>query len=78
MMALKQVEDRPDLVKDEDTKAILNTNKVALSAYKKRREQQRTVQNMSEELNDIKNDMSEIKSLLRDIINNRTDDKGVR
>lgn len=72
-MALLQVEDRPELVKDDVTKAVLNTDTTALEAYRRRREAQREVQNMSDEINDIKNDISEIKSLLRDIINKHTE-----
>ena len=73
-MALLQVEDRPDLVKDTTTKAVLNTDTTALEAYRRRRESQREVRNMCEEIDDIKNDIADIKSLLKEIINNRIGD----
>lgn len=73
-MALLQVEDRPELVKDTTTKAVLNTDTTALEAYRRRREAQREVRNMSEEIDDIKNDIADIKSLLKEIINNRIGD----
>ena len=73
-MALLQVEDRPQLVKDDVTKAVLNTDTTALEAYKKRREQQRSVQNMCEEIDEIKNDINDIKVLLKQFINTRTED----
>jgi hypothetical protein len=72
-MGLLQVKDRPELVKDNVTKAVLNTDTTALGAYRRRREAQREVKTMCEEIDDIKNDISEIKSLLRDIINKRTE-----
>jgi septal ring factor EnvC (AmiA/AmiB activator) len=73
-MGLLKIKDHPDLVKDEKTKAILNTNEDALEAYKKRREQQRSVQNMCEEIDEIKNDINDIKVLLKQFINTRTED----
>ena len=73
-MALLQVEDRPELVKDTTTKAVLNTDTTALDAYRRRREAQREVRNMSDEIDDIKNDIAVIKSLLTEIINNRIGD----
>ncbi len=36
-MKLMQVEDHPHLVKDMDSKALLNTDMAGLSAYKKRK-----------------------------------------
>ena len=70
-MGLLQVKDRPDLVKDEETKAVLNTDAASLDAYRKRREAQREVKTMCNEIDDIKNDIADIKSLLKEIINNR-------
>jgi len=77
-MGLLQVKDRPDLVKDDVTKAVLNTDTASLDAYRKRREAQREVKTMCEEIDDIKNDIADIKSLLKEIINNRMENKGVR
>ena len=74
-MGLLQVKDRPELVKDEETKAVLNTDTASLDAYRKRREAQREVKTMCDEIDDIKNDIADIKSLLREIINNRIGDK---
>jgi DNA-binding transcriptional regulator GbsR (MarR family) len=73
-MGLLQVKDRPDLVKDDVTKAVLNTDATALDAYRRRREAQREVKTMCQEIDDIKNDIADIKSLLREIINNRIGD----
>jgi DNA-binding transcriptional regulator GbsR (MarR family) len=73
-MGILQVKDRPDLVKDDVTKAVLNTDATALDAYRRRREAQREVKTMCQEIDDIKNDIADIKSLLREIINNRIGD----
>ena len=73
-MGLHQVKDRPDLVKDDVTKAVLNTDATALDAYRRRREAQREVKTMCQEIDDIKNDIADIKSLLKEIINNRIGD----
>lgn len=78
MMALRKVKDHPDLVKDDQNKAILNVDQSALDAYKKRREQSRMMSNVCTELDQVKNDVQEIKSMIQQIINNSTENKGVR
>lgn len=77
-MALRKVKDHPDLVKDDQNKAILNVDQSALDAYKKRREQSRMMSNVCTELDQVKNDVQEIKSMIQQIINNSTENKGVR
>lgn len=71
-MSYTKVKDHPELIKDEDSKAVLNTDVTALEAYRKRRQQNRSVQNMCDELNNLKSEMTEIKSMLKEIINNHT------
>lgn len=58
MVKLYKVENHPDLVKDMDSKAVLNTNYAALMEYKKK-------QRMSDEIDNIKKDVSEIKDTLK-------------
>lgn len=77
-MALRKVKDHPDLVKDDQNKAILNVDQSALDAYKKRRKQSRMMSNVCTELDQVKNDVQEIKSMIQQIINNSTENKGVR
>jgi hypothetical protein len=65
MSSFIKVEGRPDLVRDKSSGAIININtsefeKVRLAKAARKREQQ--------ELQDLKNDVSEIKSLLRQLI----------
>lgn len=56
-----KIKDHPDLVKDMDSKAVLNTNYAALLEYRKK-------QQMQEEIQNLKSDVSEIKSLLNNIV----------
>ena len=65
-----RIQDTP-LIRDIHSKAILNTDKAGLNDYLMKREiakkqQAEQVQN-KDRLDKLENDMSEIKSLLRDI-----------
>ena len=59
------------LIRDIHSKAILNTDRAGLNEYLMKREiakkQQADQVNTKDRLNKLENDMSEIKSLLRDI-----------
>jgi hypothetical protein len=61
-MKLYKVEQHPDLVKDMDSKAVLNTNYAALVEYRKKQE-------MKEEIDTLKNEVKDIKLLLNKIVN---------
>jgi len=60
-----KVKDNDDLVRDKNNSAILNVDMDALSKYKMRREQERK---RNEEIDELKKDVSEIKSLLLQMI----------
>ncbi len=60
-----KVKDNYDLVRDKENSAILNVDADALSKYKMRREQERK---RNEEIDTLKKDVSEIKSLLLQMI----------
>jgi hypothetical protein len=60
-----KVKDNEDLVRDKNNSAILNVDADALSKYKMRREQERK---RNEEIDELKKDVSEIKSLLLQMI----------
>ena len=63
--------DHLGLVRDPRNNAILNTNKSEYDEYmkakKKAASKTEKVQKLESEVNDIKNDLSEIKSLLLDL-----------
>jgi hypothetical protein len=60
-MKLYKVEEHPDLMKDMDSKAVLNTNYAALLEYRKKKQ-------MEEEFNNLKSDVNDIKVLLNSIV----------
>ena len=67
------VEGNTDLVRDSNTNQIINTNESAYQQYITRR-QKRKLENekslsVEEDLASLKTDMSEIKSLLKELVN---------
>ena len=61
-MNLYKVKDHPHLIKDMDSKAVLNTNYAALLEYKKKKQ-------MEEEFNSLKSDVEDIKKMLQALLN---------
>ena len=59
---LAKVKDHPHLVKDMESKAVLNTNYAALVEYKRKKQ-------MEEEFNTLKSDMEDIKKMLQVLLN---------
>jgi hypothetical protein len=66
-----KIENSPDLVKDTNSGAVLNTNVQALEAYRKRREKNSKVDNLEDEINTIKQTVNELKSLMVAILSER-------
>ena len=69
----KKVENNPGYVRDMSTRGIISIDNDALDAYKRSREfsktQQNTVSALSEEINNIKHEMQDIKDMLTKILN---------
>ena len=67
-----RVKGHSDLVRNPVTNAIINTNKSKYEEYISRRELKKNetqkVQDLEDELSCIKDDLNEIKSLLKEII----------
>jgi len=61
-MNLYKVKDHPHLIKDMDSKAVLNTNYATLLEYKKKKQ-------MEEEFNSLKTDVEDIKKMLQALLN---------
>jgi hypothetical protein len=61
-MKLAKVKDHPHLVKDMESKAVLNTNYAALVEYKRKKQ-------MEEEFNSLKSDVEDIKKMLQALLN---------
>ena len=65
-----KVKEHSNLVKDVRTKAILNTDINAYREAKKRRMESITLQSLTNDVNIIKNEFEEIKTLLKQIVKN--------
>ena len=67
------VEGNSDLVRDPKTDSIINTNTNAYEQYisqrKKRKREKEKSLNLEEDLANLKSEMSEIKSLLKELVN---------
>jgi hypothetical protein len=61
---LVKVQDHPHLVKDMESKAILNTNYAALLEYKRRKQMEDEVNSLKEDVQDIKQTLNMIVSML--------------
>lgn len=66
-----KIESYSQFQKDSVSKAILNVDKNALSAYKAQRTNIKKVINVNDEIENLKLDVQEIKSLLHQLINNK-------
>ena len=72
MSEFLKVEGHKDLVRDTSTGAILNTNRNAYLNYKKRlreaQKQRDEIRGASREINNLKCEMHEIKSMLKTLL----------
>jgi hypothetical protein len=73
MKKYAKVDGHPNLLRDLDTNAIINTDKVSLDSYtiakKKREEEKNRIERIEEDLNQLKSSIDEIKHLLGKIVN---------
>lgn len=67
MMYLK-VKDHPGLVRDSKSKAIINVDSDAYKEYQNKKLLQNKVINITDEINELKQSMDEIKGLLSQIL----------
>ena len=71
-MSEVKVESHPELSRDEYSKGITNIDNDAYSKYMQgamtRKERNATLMSNTEEINNLKEDMSEIKDMLRQVI----------
>lgn len=61
---LLKVQDRSDLARDTRSQAVLNIDNEGLNAYRARREKNRVMDSVVEEVNTMRQDINEIKQLL--------------
>ena len=71
-MELRPIESNKDLARDMDTGAILNINKEAFAGAKRAREKREKAKHQLEtntnDINSIKSEITEIKTMLRTLI----------
>lgn len=66
-----QIENDKGFIKDTENKAVLNVNREALKAYKLQRNKLLKTFALEDEVNSLKEDIKDIKSLLSQLINNK-------
>lgn len=66
-----KVKDHPNLVRDNQSKAILNTDTAALNKYKEERAFKMKLHQIVEENQQLKNDVADIKKLLLKVLEQR-------
>ena len=73
-MTYYKVKDHGDLLRDSRTGALVNTNSLDYEKYVSRRDakkaQVQQSQTMEQDLATLKNEMNEIKSLLKELVSN--------
>ena len=72
-MEHSKIEGHSNLVRDEETKAIINTSMSEYNSYlmqkRLKEKENQKLQNLEEDFVSMKNDLDEIKTLLRSLIN---------
>ena len=81
-MEIINIKNRPDLVRDMESKAILNTNRGEYENYlirrQRKQEQQRLLENQEALINTLKNEVDELKSLVQMLLQkDRADQKSL-
>ncbi len=61
------IENRNDVIRDNHSKAILNTDLEGLNAWRKRKEKNNQVERNEKDINSIKNDIMEMKEMMKEI-----------
>lgn len=66
-----KVKDEEGLVRDPSSLAILNTDRLALQSYKTRKARESAIDKVLREHGELKEELREIKSLLKDLVGQR-------
>ena len=67
-MKYAKVKENSELIRDMDSKAVLNTNLTALQAYKKKREKQQEIQSAVDDINNLRQEVNELKTLMQRLL----------
>ena len=71
MVNFAKVQDSPGFVRDMSNKALLNSDSSAILSYKKQRERRNDINEAMADINMLKNEMSDIKGLLMQLLQNK-------
>lgn len=71
-MKVALVKDHPDLVRDLESKAILASDQLKYKEYKQKKEMLKSTMKYGEEIENLKKDVQEIRTLLQQLVNNFT------
>lgn len=67
-MTIAKVKDSPGLVRDMSNQAVLNTDVAALEAYRRKRNKQQELNEVISDINNMKSDIDQIKSLMQRLL----------
>jgi uncharacterized protein YoxC len=67
-MKVVKVKDVPGMVRDISSQAVLNTDISALEAYKRKRNKQQEIDEVISDINNMKSDMDQIKTLMQRLL----------
>lgn len=68
---LVKIENEPGFLKDKKTQAVISTDNSGLEAYRAKRKRDMETQMKLDEINNIKQDVAEIKDLLRQLLGSK-------
>ena len=68
---LVKIENEPGFLKDKISQAVISTDNSALDAYRAKRKRDIEMQMKFDEINNIKQDVAEIKDMLRQILGSK-------
>lgn len=66
-----RIKDKPNLIRDAGSGAILNTDIDAFSLHKREKELKEQIISNTNELNNIKDDLCDIKNMLKELLTER-------
>lgn len=66
-----QVRDNPHLFRDANSKGIINTDLASLQEHRNKRKISQDILDINNDINNMKEDISEIKYLLKLLVNNK-------
>lgn len=64
--------DRTGIVRDMNTKAVINTNVAEYNSILEKRKQQKNIQTVQQQIDSLKNEFSELKQLIIQLVNGKT------